>query len=151
MLVIRDTSSTVPSATTIAAVLAGAGAEVDEVIGLAHRLLVVLDDDDRVAEIAELLERREQARVVALMQPDGRLVEDVEHADETRSDLRREADALRFAARQRLGGPAEREIVEPDVDEEAQPLADFLQDRTRRSRHRGRGLPFARTGTTRRS
>ena len=109
--------------------LACAGAEVDEVVGCAHRLLVVLDDDDGVAEVAQLPERGEQTRVVALVQSDRRLVEDVEHADETRADLRREANALRLAARQRLRGAAEREIVESDVDEEAQPLAHFLEDR----------------------
>ena len=112
----------------LAAVAAGAGAEVDEVVGGAHRLLVVLDDDDRVAEVAQLAERREQPRVVALVQPDARLVEDVEHADEARADLRREPDALRLAAGERLGAAAEREVVEADVDEEAQAVAHFLQD-----------------------
>ena len=122
-------SSTVPSAIDLAAVLARAGPEVDHVVGGAHRLLVVLDDDDGVAEVAQLLERGEQPRVVALVQADRRLVEDVQHADEPRADLRRQADALRLAARERLGGAAEREVVEPDVDEEAQPLAHFLEDR----------------------
>jgi hypothetical protein len=82
----------------VAAVLPRPGPEVDEVVGLAHRLLVVLDDDDRVAEVAQLLERGEQPPVVALVQPDARLVEDVEHADEARADLRGEPDALRLAA-----------------------------------------------------
>ena len=122
----------------LAAVLAGAGAHVDDVVGGAHRLLVVLDDDDRVAEVAELLERGEEARVVALVQADRRLVEDVEHADEARADLRREPDALRFAAGERLGGAAEREVVEADVDEEAQALAHFLEDRTGDLRDRAR-------------
>ena len=127
----------------LAAVLPRAGPEVDDVVGRAHRLLVVLDDDDGVAEVAQLLERGEQARVVALVQPDRRLVEDVEHADEARADLRREPDALRLAAGERLGRAAEREVVEPDVDEEAQPLAHFLEDRARRSPDRARGCPFA--------
>ena len=91
----------------------------------------MLDDDDGVAEVAKLLERREQSRVVALMQPDRRLVEDVEHAHESRADLRRQPNALRFATRQRLRRAAEREIVEADVDEKAQTLAHFLQDRPR--------------------
>ena len=113
----------------LAAMLAGARAEIDDVIGGAHRLFVVLDDDHRVAEIAQLLERREQPRVVALMQSDRRLVEDVQHADEARADLRRQPNALRLAARERFGRAAEREVVESDVDEEAQPLAHFLENR----------------------
>ena len=55
----------------------------------------------RVAEVAQALERRDQAAVVALVQPDRRLVEDVEHAHEARPDLRGEPDALRLAARER--------------------------------------------------
>ena len=79
------------------AVLACARAKVDEMIRGFHRLLIVLDDDDSVAEVAELSESVEQACVVALVQTDGRLVEDVEDADEPRSNLRRETYALRFS------------------------------------------------------
>ena len=53
----RSTSSAVPAAIDAAAVLAGAGPEVDEVVGRAHRLLVVLDDEHGVAEVAQPLER----------------------------------------------------------------------------------------------
>ena len=83
------------------AVRAGARADVDDVVGRVHRVLVVFDDDQRIAEIAQVLERREQAVVVALVQADARLVEDVEDALQARADLRREADALRLAARKR--------------------------------------------------
>ena len=85
------------------AVLAGAGAEIDHVVGGADRLLVVLDDDDGVAEVAQARQRAEQRAVVALVQADRRLVEDVEHAGQVRADLRRQPDALPFAARQRRG------------------------------------------------
>ncbi len=75
-----------------------ARAHVDEVVGGAHHLLVVLDDEDGVAEILEPLQRPDQLAVVALVQPDRRLVEDVEDADELRADLGREAEPLRLAA-----------------------------------------------------
>ena len=65
-----------------AAMLASARTEIDEVVGLANRFFVVLDDDDRVAEITELLERVEQPPVVALVQADAGFVEDIQHADE---------------------------------------------------------------------
>src|SRR5437763_13513922 len=71
------------------AVLAGARTEIDEMIGGAHGLLVVLDDDDGVAKVAQSAKRGEQPRVVALVQTDGRLIENVEHPDEARADLRR--------------------------------------------------------------
>ena len=127
----RWTSAAVPWATIRPAVLAGAGAEVDEVVGGAHRLLVVLDHDHRVAEVAQPLERRDQLRVVALVQADRGLVEDVEHAHQRGADLRRQADPLRLPAGQRRGGPVHRQVADPDVLEEAQPLGDLAQDQPR--------------------
>jgi hypothetical protein len=52
----------------------------DDVIGGANRVLVVLDDDDRVADVAEPLQRRDHLDVVFRVQADARLVEHVEHA-----------------------------------------------------------------------
>src|SRR5437764_1348998 len=83
--------------------------------GGADRLLVMLDDDDRVAEVAQPLQRLQEARIVALMQPDRRLVEDIEHAGEARADLRGKPDALALAARQGRRCARQREIVEPDI------------------------------------
>ena len=94
----------------------------------AHHLLVVLDDEHGVAEVAKPLERRDQPVVVALVEPDRRLVEDVEHADELRADLRREPQPLRLAAGERRGRTVEREIADADVVEEREPLADLLHD-----------------------
>ena len=103
-------------ATISAAVDAGAGADVDDVVGGDDGVLVVLDDDDGVAEVAQVPQRLEQAVVVALVQADGGLVEHVEHAGEAGADLRGEADALAFAAGQRAGGARQGEIIEADVD-----------------------------------
>ena len=80
-----------------AAVHAGAGAHVDDVVGGEDRLAIVLDDDDGVAEIAQARLRLDQARVVARVEAHDGLVEHVEHADERRADLRGEADALPLA------------------------------------------------------
>ena len=114
-----------------AAVDAGAGAHVDHVVGLADRVLVVLDHDHRVAEVAQVLERLEQAVVVALVEPDRGLVEHVEHAGEARADLRGEPDALALAARQRAGIARERQVAEADVLQEAEALVDLLEDPAR--------------------
>ena len=111
----------------IAAAHAGAGTEIDDVIGRPHRVFVVLDDDDRVAHVAQLRERVEQLFVVARMQADRRFVEDIEHADQAAADLPGQADALRFAAGKRRRGAVERQILEADVDQEAEPAADFLE------------------------
>ena len=93
-------------------------------------VLYVLDDDDRVAQIAQARERREQRTVVALVQPDRRLVEDVEHADELRADLRREPQPLRLAARQRRGRLAQAKIPEPHVLQDAQASREQIEEHT---------------------
>ncbi len=73
------------------------------------------------------MQRFQEPGVVALVQADRRLVEHVEHAGEAGADLRGEPDALALAAGQRAGGARQGEIFEPDVDQEPQPLADFLE------------------------
>ena len=108
-------------------VLAGAGPEIDHVVCRANGLLVVLDDDDCVSQIAEARQRGEQLAVVALMQADGRLVEHVEHSREVRAYLSREPDSLPFSAGQRCRTPIQRQVPDADIVEKAEPLADFAQ------------------------
>ena len=74
------------------------------------------------------MQRAEQALVVALVQADRGLIEDVHDADQAGADLAGEPDALRLAARERLGAAVERQVVEADVGEEAQALGDLLDD-----------------------
>jgi hypothetical protein len=88
----------------------------------------VLDHEHGVAEVAQTLERPDQLRVVALVEADGGLVEDVEDADELRADLRREPQPLRLAAREGRGGAVELQVADADVVEERQALADLLDD-----------------------
>src|SRR3954451_23898312 len=96
----------------VAAMHAGAGADVEHVVGEQDRVLVVLDHDYGVAEVTKSLQRVEQARVVALTKADRGLVEYVEHARQARANLRGQADALALAAGQRAGGAGECEVVE---------------------------------------
>jgi hypothetical protein len=109
-------------------VLAGAGTQIDDMIGGEDRVPVVLDDDHRVATALQLAQRADELLVVAVVQADARLVEDVEHPDQLRADLGGEPDALRFAARQAVGGARQGQISEPDVEQELQSGAHFLED-----------------------
>ena len=111
-----------------AAALARARADVDDVVGGADRLLVVLDHDQGVALVAQVLERAEQDRVVARMQADRRLVEHVAHALQVAAELRREADALRLAAGERRRGAVEGQVAEAHLLEELQPALDLGDD-----------------------
>jgi hypothetical protein len=86
-------------------------------VGGQDRVLVMFDHDHRVAEVAQMAQRVEQARIVALVQADGRLVENVEHAGQAGADLRGQPDALALAARQGAGIARQRQIVEADIVE----------------------------------
>ena len=111
----------------LAAVDARAGAYVHYPVGGAHGVLVVLDDYERVAEVAQLLERGDELPVVALVQADARLVEDVEHADERGAYLRGEPYALALAARERRRRAREGEVLQSHAREEVQPGAYLLE------------------------
>ena len=108
--------------------LARAGPEVDHKVGRLDHLAVVLDHEHRVAQVAERGERGDQLGVVARVQPDARLVEHVQHARQLGADLGRQADPLRLAARERPRGAVQRQVVQADVQQEVQPLADLLDD-----------------------
>ncbi len=82
----------------MAAELSGSGAEIEYVVGVTDGVLVMFDDEHGVSEIAQRFERGDQAQIVALVQPDGGLVEHVEHSAQAGADLRGEAYPLTFAA-----------------------------------------------------
>ena len=107
---------------------AGGGAHVDHIVSGQDRFLVVLDDEDGIAEVAQAAEAFQQAGVVALVQADGGLVEDIEDAGQARADLGGQADALALAAGQGGRGARQAEVVQADIVEEAQAVGDFLQD-----------------------
>ena len=54
------------------------GAEIENVIRRADRILVVLNDDYRIAKIAQRAQRIDEALIVALMEADARFIEHVE-------------------------------------------------------------------------
>ncbi len=103
----------------LAAVYTSPGAEVDDVITGHDRLFVVLDDQYRIAEIPQVCQRCQQSPVIALVQADRGLIEDVHHADQAGADLAGQPDPLGFAARERLGTAIERQVFEPDIREKS--------------------------------
>ena len=117
---LRIRSCAVPCGDHAPAELARAGAEVDDVRGAPDGVLVVLDHDQRVALGLELLQRVEQDAVVARVQADGRLVEDVAHAAQVGAELRGEPDALRLAAGERRRRAVERQVGEADLVQEGE-------------------------------
>ncbi len=128
-----------------AAFLAAFGAEVDQPVGGADHVEVVLDHQQRVAGREQLAQRAQQLRHVVEVQAGGRLVEHEElaaaagareglaRAPGQRGALARgfgeeagELEPLRFAARQRRHRLAEPQVVEADLGERPQPRLDVV-------------------------
>src|SRR5262249_54939712 len=81
----------------------------------------------RVAACAQLLEGVEQDRVVAGVEADGGLVEDVADAAQIRAELCGQAYALAFATGQGVRAAVQPEIAEPDLLEEEEAWSDLTQ------------------------
>ena len=84
------------------------------------------------------VEGADQLGVVALVEADRGLVEDVEDADQARADLGREPDPLRLAAREGPRRARQVQVADADVLEEGEPLVD-LPDQQPRDRLLGLG------------
>ena len=121
--------ASVPCATTSPPCDTRARAEIDDVIGAAHRFFVVLDDDERVALS---LQRRRACRAAARCRAgagrwSARRARRARRADSSRAAPRAECAALSPPLRvfaERL----KREITEPDLAHEVQPLLDLRND-----------------------
>ena len=102
-----------------AAAGARAGTQIDHAVGAANRVLVVFNDDQRVALAAQPVQGVEERRIVARVQADGGLVEHVAYALQIRSELRRQANALGLAAGERGSGAIQLQIAQPHVAEKS--------------------------------
>ena len=87
----------------LTAMPAGPGAEVNHVVSRPDGFLVVFDHHHGVANVPKLFKRSDQPVVIAVMQTDARLIENIQDPHQSRPDLSGETNALGFAARQ---GPA---------------------------------------------
>ena len=114
-----------------AAVRAGAGSQIYYVIRAANRLFIVFDDKNRVSQITKVFKRIKQLAIVARVETNRGLVQNIQHTSELRADLRRKPDALAFTARERRRRSIERDISEADSFQKAHALANFSQDQPR--------------------
>ena len=82
----------------LAAVDARSRANVDDIIGSPHGVLVVLHHNEGVAQVPQVLQSAQQQVVVPLVQADGGLVQDIQNPHEGGTDLGGQTDALALAA-----------------------------------------------------
>ena len=112
----------------VAAVFAGAGADVEEVVGGSHDGFFVFDDEEGVSAVAEAVHDADEGVDVAGVKADGGFVEDEEGVGEGGAETGGEIDALHFAAGEGAGGAVEGEVAEADLLEVVESGGDFGED-----------------------
>ena len=93
----------------------------------AHHRLLVLDDEQRVAFVAQLLHHADEPAGVARMQADAWFIEDEERVHQRRAEAGGEIHALDFAAAEGARRAVEREIAEADFAEIAEARSDCVE------------------------
>ena len=88
----------------------------------------MLHHDQGIAQIPQPPQGIQQLVVIPLVQADGRLVQNIQHAHQTAADLGGQTNPLALAAGQGTGGPAEGQVAEAHRLQKPQPGADLLQD-----------------------
>ena len=76
--------------------LSGFRTYIDDPVGVAHQFQIVLDDEQRVARLLQLIQRRNEGLRVGRVQSRRGLIEHVHDAEEIRPDLGREPQALQL-------------------------------------------------------
>jgi hypothetical protein len=88
----------------------------------------MFDYDHRVSQITQAKQSIQQPPVVALVKPNARLIQDIQHPYQARADLGGQPNPLPFSARQGGGPPVQRQIIQPHAAEKLQALGDFPED-----------------------
>src|SRR5882724_9341877 len=99
------------------------GSEIENPVGVADHIEIVLDDDDRVSKIGEPVQYVEQFADVVEVQAGGGLVEQIESlAGLTLTEFPGQLDALRFSAGERHSRLPEMNVSQADIDQRLQLL-----------------------------
>ena len=92
-----------------------------------HHVRVVLHHQHRVPDVAQIVQQANQTIVVARVQTNRRLVQDIKRTDQRRSQIGRQLNPLGFPAGQCRGQTIQGQIIQADVNHEAKPPAYFEQ------------------------
>ena len=136
------------------AAFARARANVDDVVGAADGVFVVLHHHQRVALVAQLVQGVQQNLVVTGVQADGGFVQHVTHTLQVAAQLRRQADTLRFATAEGGRATVQREVTQAHFFEEFKPALNLWDQvagdahftRTQTAVQAQPGNPFAHIG-----
>ena len=87
----------------------------------------MLDDHQRVAQVAQLFQGLEQPHVVARMQSDRRLIEHVENTTQAAAELASQANSLRLAVGKARRRSRERKVIKPHVQQKLDAPGNFAE------------------------
>ncbi len=114
------------------ALLARCRTDVDQPVGTAHGFDIMLDHKQCVAVRLQALQRLEQRLAIRRMQTGRRFVQDINHPEQLRTQLRGQAQALQLARRQGRRTAFQREITQAEIGQGADPLQQILSNALRR-------------------
>ena len=96
----------------LAAVNTGSRSHIHDEIGSPHGIFVMLYHNQGVAQIPQPLQGGQQLVIVPLMQTDGRLIQNIEHAYQAGTDLGSQPDPLAFTTGQGGRRPRKGQILQ---------------------------------------
>ncbi len=118
-----------PGSYHLSAMLSGARAKVDHVIGSGDHLQIVLDHEDGVAQVPQSTQDTDHAAGIARVKADRRLIQHIQHAAQTRAQQRRQPQTLRLPCGESRRGTLQGQIPGAHFHQPLDALAQFYQDR----------------------
>ena len=106
--------------------LARSRSDIHEVIGGFDEVEVVLHDQHRVPQIAQLAHDVDESMGIAGMQTDGRFIEDVEHAGQTGPEQGSQSQALGFTGRETRRGSLKCQVSHPNFKQAADAFIQII-------------------------
>ena len=80
-----------------------------------------------VAEVPQPPQRFQQSLVIPLVQTNRRLIQHIQHAGQPRANLARQPNTLALPTRQRRGSARQTQVVQADIHQKPQPIANLTQ------------------------
>ena len=102
-----------PWKTIPAAIVAGAGAQVDDPVGVGHHRLMMFDDDHGFAGVDQSVQKAKQLRHVGQVQACGGFIEHIDVALLTH--LRGQLQTLSLTTRERGQRLTQADVAQPDI------------------------------------
>ena len=108
-----------------------ARSDVDDIVCSTDNLLVMFDDNDRVAEVAQAFQHADELLGIAGMESYRWFIEDIHRAHEGAAQRCRQVNALAFAAREGIGKSTQGEVAQSDVNQVSHAVDQLLHDARR--------------------